>query len=137
MTEQHEPGPIYDWPNQRDVHEKAMKIISEEAHDSLGLEWQTTDVPELDQAVSPAHAPGLGDALRETAETYYPSDLLANLLDQEMRDLAHNVLEDLPEGQREALVRAAVDRIREHREDGPEPAAGNPATENPETQPVL
>ena len=132
MTDQHDQGPIYNWPDQEpiydwpdkiDVHEKAMKIISEEAHDSLGLEWQTTDVPKLDQSVSPAHAPGLGDALREAAETYYPSDLLANLLDQEMRDLARNALEDLPEGQREALVKAAVDRIRERREDGPEPTA--------------
>ncbi len=112
MTEPHDPKYIYDWPDQRDVHEKAMKIISEEAHDSLGLEWLTTDPPELNERDSRTLAPGLQAALSDSAETYYPSDRLANLLDQEMRALAHTALDDLPDEERNTLVRESADRIR-------------------------
>ena len=122
MTEQHDPKYIYDWPDRTDVHEKAMKIISEEAHDSLGLEPLTTDPPELDERDSPALAPGLQAALSDAAETYYPSDRLANLLDQEMRELAHTALDDLPAEERNTLVRESADRIRAGTQRNPRPS---------------
>ena len=107
------PWTTYDWPDSENLHQTAMKILSEEAHDQLDLEWFTTDIPELDEHESYAAVPELRQALMDTVRDYFPSDLLANLLDQETRELAHTALDSLTEPQRDVLVKAAASSIKE------------------------
>ena len=102
------------WPGTHAVWCEVMWKAEEEAADRLGVtatNRDRADHPNLSLQESFLAAHGLNNALTEAVKGYDIPDKLLCLLDNEVASTAEQALRDLPDGQFEQLIQAAMKKM--------------------------
>ena len=119
---QEEPRPIHQWPDSLTL----MELVGELATEEAAAEIERED-PDFRFSASMhdsmcSHSPGCGNSLRlapgidaavsEAVRAYQPSDMLYEVLGQEMRALAETARDLLPGEQWDRLRQAAKEELQ-------------------------
>ena len=111
--ERPEEKPVHQWPDSLTIHHLLTEIATGQAAEEM--ERENPDFrfrasmyghsPDLEKSLQ--LAPGIDAAVAEAVRAYQPSDMLYDVLDQEMRELAETA-RDLPPGEQWDRLRNAA-----------------------------
>ena len=126
--EKPEEKPVHQWPDSLTIHHLVTELATAQA--AAEIERENPDLrfrasmyghsPDLEKSLR--LAPGIDAAVAEAVRAHQPSDMLHNVLDQEMRELAETA-RDLPPGEQWDRLRNAAKEELQRKIQGPCPGA--------------
>ena len=116
--ERPEEKPVHQWPDSLTIHHLLTELATGQA--AAEIERENPDLrfspsmyghsPDLGKSLR--LAPGIDAAVAEAVRAHQPSDMLYNVLDQEMRELAETARDLLPGEQWDRLRNAAKEELQ-------------------------